>query len=325
MQRLSPSRALDTALQRSADLERLDAEVRRLVSSGETSDASALVFAEGLEMLNGAASALAEARAAERGRFASVTAHVRWQQAYGLAGALAAALLVILVLVSPVVARENREGEADRQAPMLDLAAPAASDAEAGPPWAGPPVEAEGPQSAEDVPASAVPSLGSELAVDFVAVADVCSALCQLSDASTLPTLLERAAGLMSARGLTLWMADPTGATLHPTAAHGYSPQTLARLSSLHKDDDNATAMAFRTVSLQIVKGEVDQAGALVVPLVVADGCVGVMAAEIADRREQDVNVQALARILGAQLAGLFPSASLPAEASQAMARAESR
>jgi hypothetical protein len=320
MQHLSPAHALDTALQRSADLERLDVELRRLVSDGKTDDASALVFAEGLEMLGGAATALAEARAAERGRFASVRADLRRQQAFGLAGALAAALLVILVLVPPVATREDESG---RPASTLDQAASAAVSTDVRPARAAPPLEAEGLPPATEAARPAMPA--SAASVDLAATADVCTALGRLSDASTLPGLLERAAGLMSAQGLTLWMADPTGATLYPTAAHGYPAQTLARLSGLHKDDDNATSTAFRTSSLQIVKGEAGQAGALVVPLVGADGCVGVMAAEIANRREQDTNVQALARILGAQLAGLLPAASNPVEASQPLARADVR
>jgi GAF domain-containing protein len=54
---------------------------------------------------------------------------------------------------------------------------------------------------------------------------------------------------------------------------------------------------------VQAVASDAEGAGALVAPIVTAEGCVGVLAAELRDGRERRDDVRALASIFAAQLA----------------------
>jgi len=158
--------------------------------------------------------------------------------------------------------------------------------------------------------------------VDLTAAADLCSDLGRVADASTLSALLGRAAGLLGAKGLIVWIADPTG-RLYPGAAHGYSAPVLSRLGSLDPADDNAAAEAFRTSSAKTVAGDASHTGALVVPLMGASGCVGVLAAEMEQGQEPAEGVSAVARIVAAQLATLIPADTATSAGQGPVARAE--
>jgi GAF domain-containing protein len=122
-------------------------------------------------------------------------------------------------------------------------------------------------------------------------------------DAGDVQGLLARAAELLSARGVIVWVAGRQGASLYPMFTYGYPAAVLIRLGSISSDARNATAAAWRSGELTAVAGAGDRPGALVTPIVTADGCVGVLAAEIADGREMDGDVRALATIFSAQLA----------------------
>jgi hypothetical protein len=139
-----------------------------------------------------------------------------------------------------------------------------------------------------------------------------------VSDAGQLNTALERAAGVLGAQGLVIWIADPSGLALNPAVAHGYPAEVVSRLGSLPHDDDNATAAAYRTGEIQIVKGDARSSGALALPLLMPAGCVGVMSAELQGGREQDSGVRARAAIVAAQVASLLaPDQAPPAAAQQ--------
>ena len=74
---------------------------------------------------------------------------------------------------------------------------------------------------------------------------------------------------------------------------------------------DSAAATAYRTGDVQSVKWRAGAAqGAVVAPLLVADGCIGALTAEIRDRGEESATTRALARILAAQLAGVLATAA---------------
>ena len=83
----------------------------------------------------------------------------------------------------------------------------------------------------------------------------------------------------------------------------------VARLPPLARSADNAAATAYRTGQLQIVLARPGSSnGAVVAPLLSADGCVGVISAEIRGGGETSEGVQALAAIFAAQLAGVLHS-----------------
>jgi putative methionine-R-sulfoxide reductase with GAF domain len=99
--------------------------------------------------------------------------------------------------------------------------------------------------------------------------------------------------------------------------AHGYSDQTVRKMGAIHRDSNNAAAAAYRTAEVRTAAGDASTSGAIVVPLLTADGCIGVLSAEMKGGAEKDESSQALASIFAAQLATLVspPPASAPAKA----------
>ncbi|MEQ1871536.1 MAG: hypothetical protein ABL961_16090, partial [Vicinamibacterales bacterium] len=75
---------------------------------------------------------------------------------------------------------------------------------------------------------------------------------------------------------------------------------------------DNAAAAAYRTATLQIVPAKPGTSlGAIVAPILSADGCIGALTAEIRDNGEVSDTLHAVATIFAAQLsAALAPTAT---------------
>ncbi len=168
------------------------------------------------------------------------------------------------------------------------------------------------PATVSETPAATeAPSGTPEPATDFGAVASLCSDLARVVDTRALPSLLERAANVLDASGIILWIADPDGRELNPIFAQGYPPQLVNRLGTIPRDAPNATAAAFRTSLLQTVRADTISDGAIAAPLVTPGGCVGVMAAEVRHDGECQDTTLAAATIVAAQLATLVgpPSA----------------
>jgi GAF domain-containing protein len=146
------------------------------------------------------------------------------------------------------------------------------------------------------------------------AAAELCTELGRVSDLDDLRKLLARAAGALDASGLIIWIGSPAGADLRPVLAHGYTPQTLARMPAVPRSANNAAAAAYRTSALQIVLSRPGaSSGAVIAPLLSPEGCIGALTAEINDRGETSDAVQAFAEIFAAQLASVLASSSVPA------------
>jgi len=179
-----------------------------------------------------------------------------------------------------------------------------------------PPVQAASPRPAPPpVPAPPAPRFKP---IDVPAAARVCSDLARVLDPADLPGLLERAAALLDASGVIVWVGDRAGESLYPMLSHGYGPAVVSRMGSLHRDDDNATAAAYRAGEPSVVAAKDGAPGAIVTPIVSPDGCVGVLAAEVRDGAEEDRQRRALAGILAAQLATLVTALPAPERAVQA-------
>jgi hypothetical protein len=188
------------------------------------------------------------------------------------------------------------------------------------------------PAAAETRPAesAATTSAGAELAsapdgaspeapvrasdVNLAAAASLCTDFARLRETSELTALLARAADLLNAAGIVVWIDDRASGELRPALSHGYSAHALTRIHGIPKDEDNATARAFRDGALHVVVADGLSNGAIAAPLLTPDGCVGVMAAEIRRGYERRAGVQALAAILAAQLSTLV---SNPADAAR--------
>jgi hypothetical protein len=170
---------------------------------------------------------------------------------------------------------------------------------------------------ATPVAPAASPSGSGRMSVDLGGMAALCADLARIQDTRALPALLERAAGILHASGVVLWIADPDGRELTPIVVHGYPAHLAARFGTIARDAENVTALAYRTGLLQTMKGDAISNGALAAPLVTAGGCVGVMAAELKDGGERQEALLAAAAIVASQLATLVgpPSARGKAEA----------
>ena len=134
-------------------------------------------------------------------------------------------------------------------------------------------------------------------------------------DKKALPALLGRAATVLDAPGIVLWIADPDGRELSPIVTYGYPQQIVLRLGTILRDAENATAAALRTSLLQTVDTDAVSNGAIAAPLVTPAGCVGIMAAEVRHHGERDPAKLATASIIAAQLATLVGPPSTRAQA----------
>ena len=126
---------------------------------------------------------------------------------------------------------------------------------------------------------------------------------------------------MMDASGVMVWLGSATGADLRPVLAHGYSQAMLARIPSVPQSGDNAAAAAYRSSTLQIVLSRPGGAqGAVVAPILAADGCIGALSAEIRGGGETSDSVQALAAIFASHLAGVLSTTAPAADATDAKA-----
>ena len=292
---------IDAALASLQKFEQMDRRAREYARSGQKLLASDLIFADGIETTAGALAALDRARDAEIEARDEAALGIRRRQVYALGAAAAAALLAVLLLAprasepAVVIPVEERVRAANR---TRTFEVDSVLDEGWSPPRK---VAATAP-----VPAPApAPQPAAAATFDFAGVASLCTELARVSDTQSLPVILERAAALLDASGIVVWISDPDGGEMSPVITHGYSQQVVTRLGTIQRDAENATAAAFRTSLLQTVKTDDASAGAIAAPLVTPGGCVGVMAAEVRGNGEKDASKLAAATIVAAQLATL--------------------
>jgi len=175
-------------------------------------------------------------------------------------------------------------------------------------------VEHEAPATHETVVAHEPVVAHEKSGVDFEAVAQLCTRLARALDVCDVTPVLDEAARVLRAVGLILWVGDRHGNELTPVFTHGYSQEMTSQLGRVSRDSDNAIARAFRSSEARVVDGGDVATGAVVVPLLTATGCAGVLALELRHGGERLECVRAAATILAAQLATLV-SAPVLAEA----------
>jgi cbb3-type cytochrome oxidase subunit 3 len=326
------------------DFTKIDRRALDYVRANQRLMASDLIFADGLELTDAALASLEHAHSVELTASAAAVDTFRRRQTFALVAGAAAAVLAVLLLLpraepeairgalfertTSTRAAESLRPASGSTAAMEGWSPPRRPKAEpAPPPVPAPPVQVDSP--AAEAALSVVPladhepppiSAPAAAATDFGGVAALCSDLARVVDTRALPGLLERAASLLDASGIVLWIADPDGRELIPIFAQGYPPQLVTRLGTIPSDAENATAAAFRTSLLQTVRTDEISAGAIAAPLVTPGGCVGVMAAEVRHEGEQQNAKLAAATIVAAQLATLVgpPSARNHAKNSSA-------
>jgi hypothetical protein len=174
----------------------------------------------------------------------------------------------------------------------------------------------EATRPAADEPANTAVPAAAEAArtsavLDLTAAAALCGDLARVETADALPDLLARAAGIIDARGLIVWMGG--GEQLFAAAAHGYDVRIVSRLAPIDRDAANATATAWRTGRPSTVIGGNGADGAIVVPMFNPTHCIGVLAAEVRHGREHDAAARAITTMIAAQLGSVlaaWPAAS---------------
>lgn len=163
--------------------------------------------------------------------------------------------------------------------------------------------EPAAPAMAPSVAPASAPVAAPVPLIDLAAAANLCTAIACASKGDELPDLLASTAVVLDASGVILWLG--AGDELFPASAYGYDPKVLSRVGSIRRHSDNATAAAWRTGELAVVPGDASVNGALVAPLLSADACIGVFAAEIRHGLETDGSARAVATMFAAQLAAL--------------------
>ncbi|MDA1184377.1 MAG: hypothetical protein O2930_07010 [Acidobacteria bacterium] len=275
------------ALADSADaLVAADARARQNLGIGQDMMASDVIFSDGHNIIDTMTASLRDLQAAEQqtheARLASLTGQ-RW--------AALAALAVVWTLGLLALARR----------PAATLAEPTLAEPTLAEPTLAEPVVPIETAEAHDVLAA------EDAALDLTLVAALCTDLSRVTSPSALPDLLGRAARILDASGLILWIS--AGEQLFPVMGHGYTPAVLARLAPLARQGDNAAAAAWRTGQLTVVQstGPSDN-GAIVAPLLGLDECVGVLAAEVGHGVADRPATRALATVIAAQLATVVPA-----------------
>jgi hypothetical protein len=262
------------------DLGKLDRRARTLVKNDQRFVASDVIFMDCLQAANHLAQTLAAAREADRAAREEQVTRLSEVRLAAIGGSMAFGLVGAWILLA-----RARGASAAEPAPVAE---PASSRS-----------LSLGPIHPDPVPVMAAPD------VNLTEAADLCVDLARVLDSRDVPALFERAARILGAKGLVLWVADTSGASLRPSLSHGYSEKVLARMNGLQMDGDNATALAFRSMQAQIVGASSPAgAGALAVPLVTATGCVGVLSAEV-KKGKPGSDTLSVAQMIAAQFSAL--------------------
>jgi len=172
------------------------------------------------------------------------------------------------------------------------------------------PVPSAAPGPHQDEPASPVEP--GRPAIDIAEAAAICSAMARAGSAADLREMLADAAACVGATGMVIWLG--AGEELFPVLGHGYDPRMLARMGPLHRQASNATAIAWREAGIHTVTGEHGRSGAIVVPLVGAQGCIGVLSTEVPSGREDTSDVRAVTTLFAAQLSTVVAAWPEPSE-----------
>lgn len=283
------SAALDAAAAKAAEFTAIDLRARDYLDRGTPVMAGDVILSDGGEIATALIGYIETARTAEQNAAEAVEGTARMREGTAIGGAAAIALLAIALLTPQTRSAASTvtpaETSADAPAPSSRLGLGLRN----------------APESLSSF--ASARSVGASLQ----AVSTLCTDFGRVSDLEELKSLLGKAAGLMDANGLMVWVGSADGSELLPALAHGYTQEMLARIPTLRRAADNAAAAAFRSGKLQIVLAhEGSASGAIVAPMLSSRGCVGVISAETQRGAETSESLQAMAAIFAAQLAGIL-------------------
>ena len=150
----------------------------------------------------------------------------------------------------------------------------------------------------------------AELPLPFVQpaladIADLCTRVARASNLTELEPRLADAVRIVNAVGAVLWTWERHKSALRARVSCGYAEDVLARFPLVGRDADNAIGVAFRSGKIAVVDGGDGETGAIAVPLLGPDGCVGVLALEVRHGDERNHVLHAIASIVAAQFVSL--------------------
>jgi hypothetical protein len=289
--------ALDIADQLAAGERRIREHARR----GEALLAGDVLFSEVRDLLSGAIERVQQASntldAANEARVSSL----RREQAMLAAAGVLTWLVIALVFFAQPEAVPEKKPEQWRQELAATIKKPIPKEPLQIPPPAPPPA-----------PVVQIVSMGPTVPIQTVnEVGEICSDLSTLSDVGALSGALGRAAAVLDASGMIVWLASNDGGSLAPVASHGFDQKLVSRIGRIGRDSANLTAAAYRDNVSRVSEATAEAPAALAVALCGPSGTVGVLSVELKPNVPADEGRVALATIFAAQLATL--AAPLPA------------
>ena len=154
-------------------------------------------------------------------------------------------------------------------------------------------------------PVAPPPAIPSVPVAALQEVGEICADLSTLADTGALTGALARAATVLDASGLIVWIASNDGNSLSPVASHGFDEKMVSRIGRIPRDSANLTAAAFRENVPRVSAATLTAPAALAVALCGPSGPVGVLSVELKSGVPADESRVALTTIFGAQLATL--------------------
>ncbi len=136
-------------------------------------------------------------------------------------------------------------------------------------------------------------------------IADLCVRVARASNLTQLEPRLADAVRMLNAVGAVLWTWERHKTALRARVSCGYAEDVLARFPLVGRDADNAIGVAFRSGKIAVVDGGDGETGAIAVPMIGPDGCVGVLALEVRHGDERNDVLHAIASIVAAQFVSL--------------------
>lgn len=301
--RSSLSETLDTVDQLAAAERRTREYARR----GDALLAGDVVFTEVRDLTSAAIDHVHTARNTLAAVTAARIGALRREQAMLAAAAVVVWAIIAMLLATPsqpVAVKDPNEWRNDLAATIKK---PIPKEPETAKPKAVEPPTSIEPPREPAVPVKALQQVG-----------EICSDLSTLSDLGALTGALDRAAGVLDAGGMIVWIASNDGNSLSPVASHGFDEKMVSRIGRIARDGANLTAAAFRDNIPRVSAATPTSPAALAIALCGPTGPAGVLSMELKSGVPADEARVALATIFAAQLATLAqpitsaPVASVP-------------
>ncbi|HEV8396184.1 MAG TPA: GAF domain-containing protein [Vicinamibacterales bacterium] len=178
------------------------------------------------------------------------------------------------------------------------------------------PARSAGNQTLSSSEAEPAGSVRGGALLDLVPAAELCADIARADSGETLAALVDRAADVIGAAGIVVWLAGGEE-ELIPALAHGYGPDAQGLLGALPLSEENVTTRAWHSGQLQWVDGNTRSRAALAAPMFQGPRRTGVLAVELANGAAPGPLPRALTSILAAQFATALTPQAAPATPSE--------